>query len=472
MTVRAMARWVATVTFGAVLLGACGGSGGDDRNPPTSEPGSAATNAADSAPAPTDMSEVTVELVELGPVTVVRDETAAVTASIGIDGGTITATDAAGTTFELTVPAGSLAADTEIVMTPAELDGVPFPTSTVMFGPTGLDFVNPATLTITTTTAIPVDEQFFYQLNDDATVFLATVPDSADATMAMQVNHFSGYGAGAADAASRAALLLKGAADADARISSQMAERVEQLRAEALLGSGSMADLTALIDEFQEEYVEQVIQPRLEAASSSCAATSLAVQTVLGFERMRALLAMEEAGFDLNGLVNDVYAEGGPCEQEAIARCKAAKDPALLIRFWMERLRMQALLGVESNSDMSAMVKKATKICKPVTYVASGAADGATFSGAVPSITAPFMIDLTFEGGNGTFAFTPADDGLSGTIAVEGGGSGATLSGGGSYTAVENDDGTVTLATATNSCVDVSGICRDSAAVITLTPSE
>ena len=118
------------------------------------------------------------------------------------------------------------------------------------------------------------------------------------------------------------------------------------------------------------------------------------------------------------------------------------------------------------------MIKRAKKICKPVTYTASGSAAEATFSGAVPSLTAPFMLDVAFTGGNGTYAFTPTGDGESGSIAIEGGGSGVSVSGGGSYTAVDNEDGTVTLSTNTNSCVEGVGVCRDATAVITLTPTE
>ena len=104
-------------------------------------------------------------------------------------------------------------------------------------------------------------------------------------------------------------------------------------------------------------------------------------------------------------------------------------------------------------------------------YTASGGTSEITFSGTVDSLTAPFTLDATFIGGSGMFSFDPGTEaGLSGMVSISGSGGGATLTGGGTYTIIENDDGTATLTSSTEACVDVSGICRSSEHVITLTP--
>ena len=152
------------------------------------------------------------------------------------------------------------------------------------------------------------------------------------------------------------------------------------------------------------------------------------------------------------------------------------RHPALVDRQGDERgapdeTGQQATVALESRSKRG--VGKATFDfdTKATKYSASGGTSEITFSGTVDSLTAAFTLDATFIGGNGSFAFDPGSEGgLSGTVSISGGGGGANLTGGGTYTIVENDDGTATLTTDTEACVDVSGMCRQSQHSITLTP--
>ncbi len=114
------------------------------------------------------------------------------------------------------------------------------------------------------------------------------------------------------------------------------------------------------------------------------------------------------------------------------------------------------------------------EIDRPV-YVASGTSGGVTFSGSTQS--PELKIDLLgdFEGGSATFDLLPdrtADGDLlpTGVVTIAGGGSGATVTGDGTYTLVANQDGTLTVTMNIHACVDVSGECRDATHVITLTP--
>lgn len=83
----------------------------------------------------------------------------AATASIGAAGGTVTATGADGTRYTLTVPPDALVHTEAITLTPAaDIDGMPFAATgvrAVSIGPEGLQFIEPATLTITPLTAPP-----------------------------------------------------------------------------------------------------------------------------------------------------------------------------------------------------------------------------------------------------------------------------------------------------------------------------
>jgi hypothetical protein len=101
-------------------------------------------------------------------------------------------------------------------------------------------------------------------------------------------------------------------------------------------------------------------------------------------------------------------------------------------------------------------------------YTASGGGTNVTISGTIAALDAPFTLDAEFIGGNGTFAYSGDENG--GIVTVEGGGGGATVSGDGTYTIADNDDGTKALTQTVSACVDVSGVCNTDTQVITLTP--
>jgi hypothetical protein len=86
-----------------------------------------------------------------GQVSVTFDETHRIESIVGPDGGVVT-TSSNGRTFSLTIPPGALSTPESIVMTPvAEILGFPLerPLGIVHFAPEGLQFLVPATLTIT-----------------------------------------------------------------------------------------------------------------------------------------------------------------------------------------------------------------------------------------------------------------------------------------------------------------------------------
>jgi hypothetical protein len=131
----------------------------------------------------------------------------------------------------------------------------------------------------------------------------------------------------------------------------------------------------------------------------------------------------------------------------------------------------QATVAFESRSKRGVGKATIDFDTKATKYSASGGGSEIAFSGTVDSITAPFTIDAQFIGGNAEFNFDPGSEGgLVGTVSIAGGGGGATVTGGGTYSIAEHEDGTATLTMSTEACVDVSGVCRQSDETITLTP--
>jgi hypothetical protein len=107
---------------------------------------------------------------------------------------------------------------------------------------------------------------------------------------------------------------------------------------------------------------------------------------------------------------------------------------------------------------------------KQHSYTASYSGGGITITGSVPSLSEPFTTEGTFPGGTATFLHTP-NDAKSGTITINGGGSQAVVTGTGTYTIVDNGDGTLTMNEQVHACVNVSGVCNDNAQPVTLTPT-
>jgi hypothetical protein len=141
-----------------------------------------------------------------------------------------------------------------------------------------------------------------------------------------------------------------------------------------------------------------------------------------------------------------------------------------------DNLPKNAKVSLESRSRRGVGKAEIVFQIFKVGYVASGSGSDITFSGTVSDPEIFFTVSGEFQGGNATFDFsadrTDAGDVLpTGTVTITGGGSGAKITGDGTYTLVANQDGTLTVTMKTHACVDVSGQCRDSTDVITLTPN-
>jgi hypothetical protein len=111
-------------------------------------------------------------------------------------GGTVTATGADGSTYTLTLPAGALASDETITLTPvAALSGLRAgtPTAGVQIAPDGLALLKPATLTITPAHPVPVADQIGYFWHGSGQESGLYPPNADPKSFTLTLNHFSGY---------------------------------------------------------------------------------------------------------------------------------------------------------------------------------------------------------------------------------------------------------------------------------------
>ena len=227
-----------------------------------------------------------------------------------------TATGADGTRFLLEVPAGALASDTTIRMTPlSALAGMPFGSSplAVQLEPEGLQFYADAFLTITPAAPIPLAEQLFFTYQGLGDNLILAVPDTTSSEIRLRLGHFSGYGVTKGLLADIEPVRARLGGSAEARLQNAIAEQLTRARQAQLLGSGEAVDVD--FEGYFQQFEEQVVKPRLAAAGESCAAGRLALQTLLSLERQKQLLGITESGGQLfDPVLMDT--DAGVCMQE------------------------------------------------------------------------------------------------------------------------------------------------------------
>jgi hypothetical protein len=158
-----------------------------------------------------------------------------------------------------------------------------------------------------------------------------------------------------------------------------------------------------------KRYEKEVVRVRLANADTSCEAAKQAAQTALGYMRQMALLGLPtgnpnspETALTLGEVYEAVI---GPCHKDAVARCKAAKDPGILIGFWTEANRL-----MPGRFDVDTT--KAELTCDPQMYRVVGGLQDFQVDQRVCSIVEPFTLRspgvgaLKASGGlNGTYTF-------------------------------------------------------------------
>jgi hypothetical protein len=128
------------------------------------------------------------------------DKARAASATIGADGGTITATGRDGTRYTLDVPAGAVVSPTDITVTPvAKFTGVPLSAGVpvgVTFAPEHLTFAKAATLKIAYRSGVPKHALGFTFDSSTGAAFAIARSRATGGVLEIPVGHFSGAGSG------------------------------------------------------------------------------------------------------------------------------------------------------------------------------------------------------------------------------------------------------------------------------------
>ena len=136
------------------------------------------------------------------PVVVTLDEACGVAARVTPVAGGVLETECAGNRFTLEIPPHALVSAETISLTPAaEVQNLPTGVGTpilAQFGPTGLRFLKPVTLTIVSGSPLP-EHVAGYSFQDDGSGFYFHPVELDGSTLRFQVLHFTPYGASPTD---------------------------------------------------------------------------------------------------------------------------------------------------------------------------------------------------------------------------------------------------------------------------------
>jgi hypothetical protein len=272
---------------------------------------------------------------------------------IGPEGGEISVSSSAGTSFTLAIPPDALVAETLIKMIPvSEVEGMPFGSAeyAVQLLPEGLSFLKYATLTIDPVEEIPIDQQIFFDYQGLGEDLALAIPVVDSDEMKILVDHFSGHGVSKGLLADIEPVRERIGGAAERRIQSAVAEKTMIIRQRLLMGEtdGEELDLGGLF----EQYDREVVQPRLAAAGDSCAAGRLALITVIGVKRQQILLGVKEedgAGSSFDYELMEKVA--GVCMKEEYELCRDEHIVHRIIPAYFGIERQGQLLGIEGAGE-------------------------------------------------------------------------------------------------------------------------
>lgn len=229
-------------------------------------------------------------------------------ATVGPEGGAVTATGADGAEYSLSIPADALIEETEISLTPIiSIDDLPMSggfVAGVHFEPSGLELFRTATLTVTlpASPAVGAEELLAGFIYDDGGDNLAlALADTTGNSFSLPIDHFSGGGGGAANPADLAATSTQGSANAFI----------------AQLMSAIQAEDTDEAESVLRQWYEARVRPRLQGAVSNDDALDRALQDYRRWLNAEGAIPLN---IDVGALLSESQNLAAAAFREAIAR--------------------------------------------------------------------------------------------------------------------------------------------------------
>ena len=316
-------------------------------------------------------------------------------ASLGPEGGIVTATAADGTEYALSIPVDALIDETEIALTPIiRIDDLPMSggfVAGVHFEPSGLELFRTATLRVTQPAApsLGTDEVLAGFVYDGAGENLGLALTEATGTsFTVPVNHFSGGGGGAANPNELAAASTSGGANAFT----------------ARLLNAILVDDTQDAESVLRDWYQTLVKPRLQAAVSNDAALERALNEYRRWLNAEGAVPLP---IDVATLISESQNLAVGAFREAIVRANelcernASFEEAEKALRWQRRAEsvLPADVLLQNNLDRSAVL---ADLCVQVVIVSTSFPQS-------PVAGVPELLEVVFgfAFGNGPTEFSP-----------------------------------------------------------------
>jgi hypothetical protein len=289
-------------------------------------------------------------------VTPVLATSNSVKATIGQDGGSLTAKAADGTTYTLAIPKNAVLFKTDVAMTPVtDIGGLPMgvsPTNRigVQLQPDGLELFTPATLTITPSKPLPDTGAATIDWLGQGTDAGLRLSRLTSTTITLTVEHFSGYGAFWPLDQTWWTVFQSLQARQYRRLESEMIKALEEVRQQQLLGRATVTlDEVALA--FKDRWMREVLQPRLVEAHLGCTEAVAAVVLYRTWEQQRQELGSTDEALVLPIPDWLLTLERDLCFEEEFLKCAATGDFEGLMGFFGGFFRQYELFGDVPPAD-------------------------------------------------------------------------------------------------------------------------
>jgi hypothetical protein len=259
-----------------------------------------------------------------------------------------------------------------------------------------------ATLTVEPAQEIPVENQIIFGYEGTGQDYHLALVDPKNREIKIKLMHFSGVGVGSGPDSAWAANLQIQGNTARTKLEQKTAAYVQTERRAALLGMDGDDQFWKILKADMQKYYDQVILKEIAAAELDCQYALRAVQDLLSLERQNQLMGLTTEDAD-------------------------GEHPPIINGLW------------EKIDRLGEIYRKCNKV-----YTVSGDSNGVSFTGQICGLDKPFVLDVTFPGGEGSVTFKPQSV-VAGTTSASAEGSGCVQTGEGKYTVSINEDGNGTL---------------------------
>lgn len=205
-------------------------------------------------------------------------------------GGSITAIGADGSSFTLSIPAKALLSDESITMTPVSAVGnLPISgglLAGVQFAPDGLEFQQPATLTIQPAVNVPIGQQVGFGYHGNGQEFHFQ-PLGLSSTITISLMHFSGAGVGQGSAANA------GTPTSPFDQLLQQLWQIEDQQRQCAEGGACDPNYPQDVEDLLQQFYQQVVAPLVQAALTDDSQADNAIFTAASWAQIVALLSFD-----------------------------------------------------------------------------------------------------------------------------------------------------------------------------------